>query len=67
MKLGIASVILCAAVFATFCNAIPFPLQYWEEELLLDELDNMQQDVRVGSDIEARIEQDGKYAYSQRY
>ena len=57
MKLSIASAILCTALLASFCNAFPYP-DYWDDEEFLEQL---QQEERVGADVEARIEQAGTY------
>ena len=61
MKLGTVSAIVCTALLASFCNAIPSP-EFWslaEDELgpeLLDQLDTVLRH-RIGSDIEALIKQ----------
>jgi hypothetical protein len=55
MKLNTAGAILCTALLASFCNAIPYP-DYWDREAFLDQL---QQEELMGTDIEARIEQSG--------
>ena len=52
MKLSIASAILCTVLLASFCNAYPYP-NYWDDEAFLDQL----QQERMGTDVEARIEQ----------
>jgi hypothetical protein len=67
MKLGIASAIFCTAllVSSSLCNVIPSP-DYWERQLLLDEVESQQltentmhmqqqQEHQVGSDVEAVI------------
>ena len=59
MKLGIASAILCTALLASLCQAIPSP-EYWSYKIFLDQLegqDAIQQDHHIGSDVEALIEQ----------
>ena len=47
----IASAILCTALLASFCNAFPYP-DYWDDEAFLEQL---QQEERVGADIEVNI------------
>ena len=49
----IASAILCTALLVSFCSAYPYPA-YWDREAFLEQL---QQEERVGTDVEARIEQ----------
>jgi hypothetical protein len=55
MMLNTASAILCTALLASFCNAIPYP-DYWDREAFLDQL---QQEELMGTDIEALVQQDG--------
>ena len=56
MKLSTASVILYTTLLASFCNAFPYP-DYWDRQVSLDQL---QREGRLGTDIEARIEQAGR-------
>ena len=68
MKLGIASAILCTALLASLCQAIPSP-EYWSYKMFLDQLegqDAIQQDHHIGSDVEALIEQSKNYACSAK-